>query len=177
MAMSVQRAVVVLERTPRVVSGLLKGLGPEWVDRPYGEGTWPAREVVAHLIHAERTDWMVRVRHILQQADSSALPAFDRAGHKGLLEQTLDELLDEFARERVASVEALRALGLGEADMARGGVHPALGAVTLGNLVATWAVHDLNHVSQIAKAMAFQLRGEVGAWEAYLSILAAPNPR
>lgn len=168
----------ILERTPAVLRALLSGLDATWVQRPYGPNTWSAHEVVAHLIFAERTDWLPRARHILAHGNASPFPPFDRAGHAGLArEHATEELIDLFARERAEGLAALDALRLTEADLARSGLHPALGPVTLGNLLATWAVHDLNHIAQISKALAFQQREAVGAWANYLSVLAPPNPR
>ena len=137
-----------------------------------------AREVVAHLVYAERTDWLPRVGHLLAHGDAVAFEPFDRAGHGDLLQRySLAELLDLFERERAAALAALASLKLADADLARPGLHPALGPVTLGNLLATWAVHDRNHIAQISKAIAYQYGGQVGPWREYLSILAPPNPR
>jgi hypothetical protein len=167
----------ILERTPGVLRAMLGGADAALAERPYGPGTWSAKEVVAHLVFAERTDWLPRARHILSCGDARPFEPFDRAGHAPLMGRALPELLDLFERERAAGLEALDALALTPADLGRAGLHPALGPVTLGQLLATWAVHDLNHVSQVAKAMAHQLRGAVGPWEAYLSVLAPPAPR
>lgn len=171
-----------LARTPGVLRAMLHDAPGALTDAPYGPGTWSAREVVAHLIFGERTDWIPRARHILAHGDAqgkgAAFEAFDRAGHKPLMEgRSTADLVELFARERDGSLAALRAMNLSPADLARRGVHPSLGPVTLGNLIATWAVHDLNHIAQICKAMAYQFKGEVGAWEAYLSVLAPPSPR
>lgn len=156
---------------------MLEGLGPEWTDRDYGTGTWHAREVVAHLIFGERTDWLPRLRHILKHGDRSPFDPFDRAGHAPLLSHSLAELLDLFERERADGLRELAALKLTEADLSRAGRHPALGGITVGNLLATWVVHDLNHIAQISKAMAYQFKTQAGPWERYLSILSPPNPR
>lgn len=166
-----------LDRTPRVLRALMTGAPSGLIDLPYGPGTWTAREVVAHLIFGEQTDWIPRLTHILDHGESTPFCSFDRAGHKHLLRHTLDELLDSFDAHRRESLAALRSCNLAAADLARTGRHPALGTVTIANLLATWVVHDLNHIAQIAKAMAFQIKGEVGPWEQYLSILAPPAPR
>lgn len=168
----------VLRRTPATLRALLTDLDPALVERPYGPNTWSAKEILAHLIYGERTDWLPRTRHILAHNDAIPFDPFDRAGHARLFRaHTLGELLDLFDRERTAGLRELAQLNLTESDLARRGLHPALGPVTLGNLLATWAAHDLNHIAQISKAMAFQLKGDVGAWENYLSILAPPRPR
>jgi hypothetical protein len=176
--LSIDRAIEVLTRTPPTLRSLLGGLGPHWTDRPYGEGTWSAHDVVSHLINAERTDWIPRAHHILAYGTTRPVEPFDREGYlaEGRV-LPVSRLLDEFEFLRTGSVAALRALSLGAESLDRQGLHPALGPVTLRNLIATWAVHDLNHIAQIAKALAHQCKTEVGPWEAYLSILAPPNPR
>lgn len=168
----------IIARTPAVVRSLLDGMDAEWVRAPYGPGTWSAHEVVAHLIFGERTDWIPRARHILAFGSTRPFDPFDRAGHSALArDHTTPQLLDIFERERLASLAALDEMGLTDSDMARPGRHPALGDVTLGHLLTTWAVHDLNHIAQVCKAMAYQAKASVGPWETYLSILAPPSPR
>jgi hypothetical protein len=176
-------ALPILERTPRVLRAALENLSSEWTDHSYGTNpdgspTWSARDIVAHFIHTERTDWMVRVRHILQHGDSLPLPPFDRHGHASIMgNHTIITLLDIFADERASNLIELRALNLTLRDLATPGTHPALGPVTLRQLLATWVVHDLNHSAQICKAMAYQYHTEVGVWSQYLSILSPPAPR
>jgi hypothetical protein len=133
---------------------------------------------MAHLVFNERTDWIPRLELILKHGETKPFDRFDRAGHKDLLaKHTLGTLLDLFARERAGSLSRLCAKTLTPRDLDRRGTHPALGSVTLGNLLAAWVVHDLNHIAQVCKALAYQYKGEVGAWESYLSILSPPNPR
>jgi len=171
-------AVPVLARTPAVLRTLLAGLDRRWTHADYGEGTWSPAEVVAHLIFGERTDWIPRARIILEHGESRPLDPFDRAGHKDLLAgHSLDELLTLFERERHASLAELQRLNPGPRDLERTGIHPRLGRVTLSNLLATWVAHDLNHIHQICKGMAFQYEKAVGPWTQFLSILAPPAPR
>lgn len=183
MRFSLSEAVPVLERTPRTVRALLQFLPEAWTHRNYGSNpdgsaTWSAHEIVAHLIFADQTDWLPRARHILELGDARPFEPFDRHGHKALMQgKPLHRLLDEFERGRSESLDGLRALKLSDEDLVRAGKHPALGAVTLGNLLAMWVVHDLNHIAQMSKAMAYQYKSEVGPWEAYASILALPAPR
>lgn len=178
MEFEVERDAAILARTPTVLRTLLGGLPREWTHARYGEGTWSPHEIVGHLIHGEQTDWIPRARHLLQHGESKAFEPFDRAGHARLCaENSLPELLDLFESARRDSLTALRSLPLTRENLARRGRHPAFGPVTLGQLLATWVVHDFNHVAQICKAMAYQHRGDVGPWEAYLSILAPPAPR
>jgi len=167
----------ILARTPGVIRTLLDGLPDELAHANYGSNTWSPHEVVGHLIHGEKTDWMPRLRMIMKGGESTFEP-FDRDGHKSLCrEKTTSELLSLFSTLRESNLAELRSLKLTTTDFDRRGRHPALGPVTLGQLLATWVVHDLNHTAQISKALAHQHRQEVGPWEAYLSILAPPAPR
>jgi hypothetical protein len=168
----------ILARTPRLLRTLLEALPDALVRANYGAGTWSPHEVVGHLIHGERTDWIPRTRWILVHGEALAFEPFDRDGHAALCrDHTSGELLDLFATLREANLTALRALALSEEDLARRGRHPTLGAVTLSQLLATWVAHDLNHIAQVCKALAFQHQREVGPGEAFLSILAPPSPR
>lgn len=165
-------ALPVLQRTPTVLRALLLDLPSPWIEADEGSGTWSPFDVVGHLIHGERTDWMPRVEHLLRHGDTVPFPAFDReamfAASKGL---SLGELLETFARLRAESLNRLATLGLRDADLARRGRHPEFGVVTLGQHLATWVAHDLSHVSQIVRVMARQYSASVGPWRAYLSIL------
>jgi len=168
----------ILARTPRLLRTLLEGLPDELVRADYGPGTWSPHEVVGHLIHGDLTDWLPRARLVLERGEAVAFEPFDRAGHAALCrEKSLGELLDYFATVRETNLAQLRAMALTGHDLARRGRHPALGPATLGQLLTTWVVHDLNHIAQICKALAFQHKEAVGPWQAYLSILAPPAPR
>jgi len=178
MKFTIPESIGVLERTPEVVRTMISGLSPEWVHSDYGPATWSVHQVIGHLIWGEETDWIPRVKHILARGAEIPFESFDRQGHESLcaLHATV-ELLDMFAERRASNLAELRGLDLNADDLARRGRHPALGGVTLAELLATWTCHDLNHIAQIAKAMAFQYRDKVGPWIAYLSILGPPNPR
>jgi hypothetical protein len=168
----------ILANTPRVLRQLLDGLPDELLRANYGLDTWSPHEVIGHLVHGEKTDWMARARLIIQASDTPTFEPFDRIGHIALCrEKNTAELLNLFESLRIANLEELGSLNLRPQDLARRGRHPALGQVTLAQLLATWTVHDLNHIAQICKAMAHQHMHEVGPWEAYLSILAPPAPR
>jgi hypothetical protein len=172
MTFQLDHALAVLGRTPAALDALLRGLGDGWVMSNYGEKTFSPFDVVGHLIHGERTDWMVRVRHILDHGAGRPFVPFDRyAMYEASKGKTVAELLDTFAALRAENLAALRALRLTPEQLDRRGMHPELGTVTLAELLATWVVHDLNHLHQIAKAMAYQYRDQVGPWTAYLSIL------
>lgn len=172
MKFELNQAVEVLERTPAALRAMLTGLGDGWIHGNYGADTFSPFDVVGHLISGERTDWMVRARCILEHGAARPFAAYDRyAQFEGSRGKSIGQLLDEFERLRRENLAALRELRLTKSDLARRGMHPALGAVTLGQLLATWATHDLNHVAQIARAMAAQYVEAVGPWREYLGIL------
>lgn len=168
---SLDDAVAVLERTPASLAALLAGLSEAWATATEGEGTWSPYDVIGHLIHGERADWLPRARHILA-GETRPFEPFDReAQFKESRGQSLGGLLATFAELRRENLDALAALNLTDDDMGRKGLHPELGEVTLAQLLATWVVHDLDHVAQIARTMAKAYGGAVGPWSAYLSVL------
>jgi uncharacterized damage-inducible protein DinB len=166
------RSLEILERTPVVLAGLLAGLGEEWTGSNEGPETWSPFDVVGHLIDAEETDWMERTRIIVSDAPERRFKPFDRFRHLGANEERrLPELLERFAALRRRNLADLNALDLKPSDLARTGEHPEFGTVTLAQLLATWVVHDLNHIGQIARVMSKQFKVAVGPWVAYLPIL------
>jgi hypothetical protein len=165
-------ALPVLERTPGALRALLEGLPDAWIRATEGPETWSPFDVVGHLIHGERTDWMVRAELVLREGEGRPFPPFDRfAMFEASRGRTMAELLDTFARLRAANLDRLRALQLHEDDFARRGRHPELGPVTLGQLLATWVAHDLSHLGQIVRVMGRQYGEAVGPWRAYLPML------
>lgn len=172
MAHNPSDTISLLSRIPGALNALLRDLSDAWTLGNEGENTWSPFDVVAHLIHGERADWMPRARMILKFGETQAFPPFDRLGHVRESEgKSLAQLLDEFARLRSASLDELHTLNLQPPDLARRGRHPALGVVTLSELLATWAAHDLTHLHQISRVMAHQYRQAVGPWSAYLGVL------
>jgi hypothetical protein len=166
------KTVAVLTRTPATLDALLRGLPESWVRSNEGKDTWSAFEIVGHLIVGERTDWMPRVRVILENGEARSFDPFDRFAQSKLSQNnSLEQLLDDFARLRRENLAALQALNLQPEDMSRRGRHPALGVVTLSQLLATWALHDLTHMHQLSRVMAHQYRDAVGPWSAYLGVL------
>lgn len=162
----------VLQRTPGVLSSMLAGLSDPWVTSNYGDETFSPFDVVGHLIHADRADWMPRLQIILQHGESVPFEPFDRyAMYDASRGKSIDELLAEFAEVRHESLETLSSIGLAAEQLEQTGTHPALGRVTARQLLATWVAHDLNHIHQIAKPMAFQYRDAVGPWRAHLGVL------
>lgn len=169
---SLADVVAILTRTPIALDALLRGLPDLWVQRNEGPDTWSAFDIVGHLIVGERTDWMPRARIILEHGEARAFDPFDRfAQFKESEGKPLGELLDEFERLRRENLVALEALNLQPQDFARRGTHPALGLVTLAQLLATWAVHDLTHLHQLSRVMAHQYSDAVGPWSAYVGVL------
>ncbi|MGA9977354.1 MAG: DinB family protein [Candidatus Sulfotelmatobacter sp.] len=174
---SLAEAIALLTRTPATLNAQLRGLPNIWVSRDEGrnhEGkdTWTAFDIVGHLIVGERTDWMPRVRRILEHGEAQPFDPFDRfAQLKEGQDKSLEQLLDDFSHLREKSLAALQAMNLQPEDLKRRGRHPALGVVTLSELLATWAVHDLTHLHQLSRLMAHQYRDAVGPWNAYLGVL------
>ena len=157
---------------PTALDALLRDLPEEWTQRNEGDNTWSAFNVVGHLVHGERADWMPRVKRMLEYGEARAFDPFDRfAQFRESAGKTLGELLDEFSSLRSVNLHELRALNLRPEDLERRGLHPALGSVTLSQLLATWAAHDLTHLHQISRIMAYQYRNTVGPWKEYLGVL------
>ena len=164
-------AIAVLERTPATLSALLNGLPEVWLTATEGVGTWSPFDVVGHLVHGERTDWIPRARHILA-GDPRPFAPFDREGQfSQRVEQSVGTRLATFTKLRLENIQTLKGFSLTSAHLEKRGLHPELGEVTLGQLLSTWVVHDLDHVGQIARTMAKVKRAAVGPWAAYLSIL------
>lgn len=167
-----QDALPVLRRTPHVLRALLADLPDVWASAVEGPGTWSPYDVVGHLIHGERTDWVPRVEHILRHGDAVTFEPFVMdAMFEASRGRSLQDLLDTFGDLRAANVSRLESLGLTDADLLRRGRHPEFGPVTMGQHLATWVAHDMSHISQIVRIMARQYRDAVGPWTQYLSIL------
>ena len=160
-----------LERTPRVVRALLDGLPDTWLGTPDTPDGWTPRDVVGHLISAELEDWIPRAELILEHGTSRPFEPFDRFAHvERDRDVPLADLLDTFEGLRADNLARLAEL-VGEDDLDRKGIHPEFGEVTMRKLLATWAVHDLDHVAQIYAGLAGSHDAAVGPWKAYLGIL------
>lgn len=165
-------SIVLLTHTPAALNALLRGLPNEWTLSNEGENTWSAFDIVGHLIHCERTDWMPRARWLLKFGESRPFGPFDRWGHiRESQGKQLSRLLDEFAAMRAENLAELRAMNLRPEDLSRRGRHPALGTVTLSELLAAWAAHDLNHIHQMSRVMAHQYREAVGPFQQYMGVM------
>ena len=172
MGHDLQCTISLLARTPAALDALLRDLPETWTFRNEGENTWSAFDIVGHLIHGERTDWMPRARMILQFGVTQTFEPFDRWGHvRESQGKSLRQLLDEFAHLRSENLGELRALNLLPEDLDRRGRHPALGIVSLSELLAAWAAHDLTHLHQVSRVMAHQYREAVGPWTRFLGVM------
>jgi len=172
MEFALDDAVRVLERTPAVLDALLRDLPAGWLGASEGPGTWSPFDIVGHLVHGERTDWMPRLAMILEHGESRGFEPFDRfAMLQTSRDKSLADLLEAFATLRAANLEQLAARRLQPEDLKRRGRHPELGTVTLAELLATWVTHDLEHLAQIARVMGREYTAAVGPWRAYLPML------
>src|SRR3954466_10532663 len=169
---NLDQTIAVIERTPAVLNTMLRDLPDEWTMLNEGEKSWSAYDIVGHLIHGELTDWLPRARRILEHGESKAFEKFDRtAQERESKGKSLGQLLDEFARLRAENIRELRTMGLTAADLAKRGRHPALGVVTLSQLLATWPAHDLTHLHQLSRVLAHQYQDAVGPWTQYLGVM------
>jgi hypothetical protein len=172
MQFQLNEALEVLTQTPAVLDALLRGKSQAWLDARKTPASFSPVDVMGHLIEADRTNWIPRVRVILGSQETRAFEPFDRFSfRRSIAGRPVGELLDEFAELRRLSLQALSDLGAGEQQLDRTGIHPELGPVTLRNLLATWVVHDLGHIAQILRAMSSEYREEVGPWRTNLTIL------
>ena len=176
MEFKLEEAIEILRQTPSTISALLRPLSNTWIERNEGPNTWSPFDVVGHLIHGEDTDWIPRARIIINDGEARPFEPFDRVAmfekSKG---KSLVDLLETFSSLRTSNIQELERMNLTTTMLEKRGTHPELGTVTLGQLLATWVVHDLGHIAQIVRVMARQYREEVGPWTAYLSILHPPK--
>ena len=172
MRLNVKEATEILERTPGTLRSLLADLSDAWVSSNEGAETWSPLDVVAHLADLERQDWIPRLKIILEEGAERPFDPVDRVAFRTTLKgKRLRELLEIFAERRAANLKTLETMRLTDADLDRPGTHPELGRVDVGALLATWAVHDLNHLGQIVRVMAKRYETTVGPWKPYLGIL------
>jgi hypothetical protein len=172
MEQTLERTTALLTRTPAVLDVLLRDLQDVWALSNEGGGTWSPYVVMAHLIHGEHEDWLPRTRVIMESGETRAFVPFERDAHVRYAQgKTLEQLLDEFALLRRDNLDELRELNLTTEDMKRRGRHPVFGSVTLSELLATWAAHDLTHLHQISRIMAHQYREAVGQWARFLGVM------
>ena len=172
MNFSIEKSIEILERTPDVLGTLLQNISPDWTSVNEGGETWSVFDIIGHLIHGEKTDWIPRAEVILSDRSDKTFTPFNRLAQfeesKG---KSIEILLDEFSTLRKNNLERLRAKKLTDNDLAKKGIHPAFGEVTLSQLLATWVVHDLSHLAHISRVMAKQYKEDVGPWIKYLRVL------
>lgn len=169
---NLDQTIALLTRTPTTLDALLRDIPAPWALENEGPDTWSAYDVLGHLNHCERVDWMPRAQMILTHGEGRVFEPLDRlAQQRNSTGKSLPQLLDEFSQLRVVNLRDLRALNLTPQQLALRGTHPALGSVTLAQLLATWAAHDLTHLHQISRVLAHQYRAAVGPWSAYLGVL------
>ena len=172
MEFNLEEAMSALARTPAALKAMLSGLPRNWTENNEGPETWSPYDVIGHLIHGERVDWIARAKIILEHGEARQFDPFDRfAQFEESKGRTLEDLLEEFVALRERNLAALREMKIGADDFEKTGQHPALGRVTLKELLATWVTHDLDHIAQVARTMAKQYASAVGPWQAYISIL------
>jgi hypothetical protein len=172
MEVNIAEATAVLTRTPAALRDLLEGLPESWLTADEGAGTFSPRDVVGHLLHGEKTDWVPRIKLILSGGEVKTFVPFDRFGFRDAIQTiSMSALLAEFASLRTSNLAFVRELPLRADMLSLTGRHPELGVVTLGQLLATWAVHDLNHIGQVVRVMSKRYADAVGPWKAYLGIL------
>ena len=170
-----ENAIEILRRTPATLAALLRGLPEAWTTSTEGPDTWSAYDIVGHLLHGEETDWIERTRTILEHGEKRPFDSFNRtAMFEQYRDYSLDQLLAAFEQTRANNLATLSELHITPEKLARKGTHPALGTVTLSQLLATWVVHDLNHIGQIVEVMSRQYAEAAGPWKAYLAILTRP---
>lgn len=166
------KTIAILERTPSVLTAMLKDLPDEWVMNNEGPDTFSPYDVVGHLLHGEKADWPDRVRMIIEHGPSKTFIPYDRfAMYEESKGKSLAQLLEEFAVLRKKNVEWLHSLQLSEGDLNKKGMHPNFGVVTQSQLISTWAVHDLTHIAQVGRVMAKQYKTEIGPWSAFFRVL------
>ena len=172
MYFDINQSIDILQRTPDVLESLLENISDEWAFNNEGPETFSPFDVLGHLVHGEKTDWIARMEIILSNSDNKTFEPFDRfAQFEESKGKTMNQLLSEFKILRNKNIEILKAKNLIESDFSKIGIHPSLGEVTLKDLLATWTVHDLGHIAQITRVMSKNYKEEVGPWLDYLPIL------
>ena len=172
MKYELDQAIEILNKTPGILRQLLQGLNPDWLMNNEGPDTFSPFDVMGHLLHGEKTDWVVRTKILLEEGNTQAFEMFDRfAMYEESIGKNINQLLDEFETLRKQNITWLQSLSLVANDLHKTGLHPVLGEITLENLLATWVVHDLTHIAQICRVMAKQYKEPVGPWTEFFRVL------
>ena len=172
MNFNLDKSIQILERTPATLLAMLAGIDEDWTSQNEGSETWSAFDIIGHLVHGEKTDWITRTKIILEQGENRTFDSFDRFAQietsKG---KSLAFLLEEFMVLRAENLKTLASMEISEDQLNLKGIHLELGEVTLRELLSTWTAHDLGHIAQIARVMAKQYKDQVGPWQQYIPIL------
>jgi hypothetical protein len=172
MTFELSKSIEILQQTPHTLATMLSGLSDDWLQHNEGQDTWSPYDIVRHLVHGEKTDWMVRIKIILSTKEDKTFEPFDRfAQQNDSNGKTIQDVLEEFKKLRSQNLQELKKLHITAADFTKEGIHPAFGTVNLQQLLAAWVVHDLGHIAQITRVMAKQYTKEVGPWRAYMGVL------
>jgi len=172
MNFDLNQTISVLEKTPLVYKQLLGSLSQEWTHKNEGKDTWSPYDVLGHLVHGEKTDWMPRLEIILSDSENKTFEPYDRFAQIEMSKgKSLGDLLDEFEVLRKRNLRNLKSKFLTSQDMSKEGIHPELGPITLKNMLSAWVVHDLGHIAQVSRVMAKQYKDEIGPWTQYLTIV------
>jgi len=172
MKFDINKSIEILEKTPTLLDNMLSGISDDWFKNNEGEHTWSPYDIVGHLIHGEKTDWIPRAKIILSNTENKTFVPFDRfAQMEEDQKRTIADLLAEFKLLRRENIIELKKIQVDDATLSKKGMHPELGEVSLKELLATWTVHDLGHIAQISRVMAKQYKSEVGPWIQYLGVL------
>ena len=172
MNFTLEKSIQILERTPNVLDAMLQNISADWTLHNEGGESWSVYDIIGHLIHGEKTDWIPRAQIILSEKSDKKFEKYDRfAQFEESKGKSFSQLLNEFKILREKNIEILRSLNITDKNLQAKGIHPAFGEVTLSQLLSTWVVHDLNHISQISRVMAKQYKQDVGPWTEYLKIL------
>lgn len=172
MEYSIDKALEILDRTPRTLQTLLEDISEDWTHNNEGGESWSPYDILGHLIHGEKTDWISRIKITLAEEGNKTYHPFDRfAQFEESKGKSISDLFEEFSALREKNIEVLKSMNISESDFEKGAIHPSLGRVKLKQLMATWVVHDLGHIAQISRVMAKQYTDEVGPWRDYLSVL------
>jgi len=167
---NLDHCIEILKNTPLVLEGLLREKSEIWIKENEGEHTWSPIMVLRHLILAEKNNWMPRIDIILSDKRDKHYKPFIRQSDT-FEEQSIQALLADFSALRKSNLKNLTSKKISLQDFNKTAIHPAFGEVTLSQQLSTWCVHDLGHISQICRVMAFQYKDEVGPWREYLSIV------
>ena len=175
---NLEEAISILAKTPDVLSGQLTGLSENWLERNEGGKTWNPKQVLGHLVFGEETDWLPRIKIILEHGTEKEFTPFDRFAQDRLFgDKSTEELLRLFTKKRKRNLEELKALNLTDFDLQKKGLHPELGEITLQQMLSAWVVHDLGHIVQVNRVLAKNYSEEIGPWEKYLTIVRSDPPK